>query len=196
MTHYYTDNQNLKSNRKKFNYSFNNESFIFTTDNGVFSKEDIDYGSYLLIKNICSLDNIKEFLDLGSGYGPIGIIYSRFHPESNITMVDINSRAIELSKLNSELNKTKTTVIKTDDIVSLNNKFDIVALNPPIRTGKDNIYNLYEKSYEVLNNNGSLYIVIQKKQGADSSYKKLKDLFKEVKLIDRSHGYHIYQAIK
>jgi len=196
MTHYYTDNSNLVSNKTQFNYSFNNENFIFTTDNGVFSKKDIDYGSYLLIQNIYSLNNIKEFLDLGSGYGPIGIIYKRFNPDTNVTMVDINSRAIELSILNSEINKTKTNVIKTDDILTLNNKFDVVALNPPIRTGKENIYSLYEKSYEVLNDNGSLYIVIQKKQGAQSSFNKLKDLFKEVKLIDRSHGYHIYQAIK
>jgi len=196
MTHYYTDNSNLVSNKTQFNYSFNNENFIFTTDNGVFSKKDIDYGSYLLIQNIYSLNNIKEFLDLGSGYGPIGIIYKRFNPDTNVTMVDINSRAIELSILNSEINKTKTNVIKTDDILTLNNKFDVVALNPPIRTGKENIYSLYEKSHEVLNDNGSLYIVIQKKQGAESSFNKLKDLFKEVKLIDRSHGYHIYQAIK
>ena len=100
MSHYYTDNNNLPSNRKIFDYYFDNEVFSFTTDNGVFSKDNVDYGSYVLLKTIYRLDLGKSLLDLGSGYGPIGIILKRFNPNVDIEMVDVNSRATELAKIN------------------------------------------------------------------------------------------------
>ena len=110
--------------------------------------------------------------------------------------VDVNSRAIELATLNSKINKTQISFYLTEDITTLKKVYDTVLLNPPIRTGKKVIYDLYEKSYKVLKENGSLYIVIRKKQGADSSFKKLQDIFKEVEVVAKAKGYEIIQAIK
>ena len=107
MAHYFTDNNDLKSNRKDFDYYFNNEVFRFTTDNGVFSKANVDYGSYILIKSIYKLNLGTSLLDLGSGYGPIGIILKRFNPNVDVEMVDVNSRATDLAKLNCKNNKTE-----------------------------------------------------------------------------------------
>lgn len=196
MNHYYTDNSELPSNRKSFDYYFNNEKFVFTTDNGVFSKDNVDYGSYLLIKNTYSRSLGKEVLDLGCGWGPVGIIIKRFNDDINITSVDINSRAIELTKYNASNNKTLIDVYKCLDILTLKKSFDSIILNPPIRAGKVVIYDLYDKSYKCLNDNGSLYIVIQRKQGANSSINKLNELFKQVTILDKSNGYLIIQAIK
>lgn len=196
MTHYYTDNAALSSDRKEFGYYFGDEFFKFTTDNGVFSKGSVDYGSYLLIKNVYKRSLGKTILDLGCGWGPVGIIMKRFHPDIDVVMVDVNSRAVELSSLNCAVNSTDNTVCLCEDILSLNYMFDSIILNPPIRAGKSVIYGLYEKSYLKLNDGGSLFIVIQKKQGAESSQKKLKELFKEVELLDRDGGYHIYRAVK
>ena len=191
MTHYYTDNNNLASNKREFDYYFDNEVFRFTTDNGVFSKKNIDYGSYILIKTIYKLNLGNSLLDLGSGYGPIGIILKRFNPNVEIEMVDVNSRATELAKLNCQSNKTDIKVHLCENILELNNNFDTITLNPPIRAGKKVIYDLYDKSKEKLNEGGHLYIVIRKAQGANSSISKLETLFNKVVVINKDSGYYI-----
>ena len=194
MNHYYTDNKDLDSNRKEFEYYFDNEVFRFTTDNGVFSKKSVDYGSYILVKSIYQKNLGSSLLDLGSGYGPIGIILKRFNPELEVEMVDVNSRAVELCKLNNSNNSTDIKVHLCDDIERLDHKFDTIVLNPPIRAGKAVIYSLYDKSKKMLNEHGHLYIVIRKAQGAASSIKKLETLFTTVRIIARDSGYLVIDS--
>lgn len=196
MAHYFTDNSDLRSNPKEFDYYFENENFKFTTDIGVFSKGEVDYGSYLLIKTVYRNLIGENCLDLGCGYGPIGIIIKRFNPGIDVDAVDVNSRATELTKINSSINKTKINVFLSDDITTLNRSYNTVLLNPPIRAGKKVIYDLYAKAKIVLKQNGHLYIVIRKKQGADSSFKELQDLFNQVNVVTKSKGYEIIEAIK
>ena len=196
MAHYFTDNKSLRSNPKEFVYCFDNEKFIFTTDFGVFSKGEVDFGSELLIKNVYKKQLGEVCLDLGCGYGPVGIIVKRFNPYINMDAVDVNSRATDLTKLNADINKTKVTVYLSEDIEALNKSYDTIMLNPPIRAGKKIIYDLYKKSHQVLNDGGSLYIVIRKKQGADTSFKELKDIFNQVEVVAKAKGYEIIQAIK
>lgn len=196
MSHYYTDNKELPSNKKQFTYYFDNEVFEFVTDNGVFSKKTLDYGSYLLIKNVYKSELGTNVLDLGCGWGPVGIILKRFNSNIDVSAVDVNSRAIELAKENSLLNKTETKTYLCEDIETLNIKFDSVIFNPPIRAGKKLIYSLYQKSFNVLNDNGKLVIVIQKKQGAQSSLDELKKIFNKVEILEKDSGYYIIQAIK
>ena len=191
MTHYYTDNSNLASNKREFDYYFDNEVFRFTTDNGVFSKGNVDYGSYILIKTIYKRNLGKSFLDLGSGYGPIGIIIKHFNPDVDVEMVDVNSRATELAVLNCKNNKTDIKVHLCENILELDHNFDTISLNPPIRAGKKVIYDLYDKSKEKLTDNGHLYIVIRKAQGAGSSISKLETLFNNVVVINKDGGYYV-----
>jgi len=195
MSHYYTDNKDLASNPCQFTYYFDNETFTFTTDNGVFSKKAVDYGSYLLIKTIYKLNLGTCILDLGCGWGPVGIILKRFNPILEVCLVDVNSRAIDLAKENAIINKTNLDTYLCEDINTLDKKFDSIILNPPIRAGKKVIYDLYEKSRMNLNVNGSLFIVIQKKQGAKSSIEKLESLFDDVKILDKDGGYYVIQGL-
>ena len=194
MNHYYTDNKDLSSDRKEFTYYFDNEVFRFTTDNGVFSKKGVDYGSYILVKSIYKKDLGSTLLDLGCGYGPIGIIIKRFNPDLEVEMVDVNSRAVKLCELNNSNNSTDIKVHLCDDISRLDHRFDTIVLNPPIRAGKTVIYTLYEKSKEMLNENGHFYIVIRKAQGAASSMKKLETLFTTVRTIERDGGYLVIDS--
>ena len=194
MNHYYTDSSTLDSDRKEFEFYFDNEVFRFTTDNGVFSKNNVDYGSYILVRSINSKDLGRSLLDLGSGYGPIGIILKRFHPDLDVEMVEVNPRAVELSILNNSNNHTDIKVHLCEDILELDHKFDTIVLNPPIRAGKQVIYSLYEKSTQMLNENGHLYIVIRKAHGAMSSKKKLETLFNEVVNIEKDSGYLVFDA--
>ena len=196
MSHYFTDNKDLDSNRQEFNYKFDNEEFVFTSDRGVFSKDGVDYGSYLLLKCVYQKPLGSKILDLGCGYGVIGIILSRYNPFSDIDLVDVNSRAIELAILNGKKNNVKIDVFQTDDIRSLNNIYSTITLNPPIRAGKVVMFSLYERAHECLEKGGKLYIVIQKKHGANSSYEKLKDLFDEVTILDKINGHGLIEAVK
>ena len=191
MTHYYTDNSDLLSNKREFDYYFDNEVFRFTTDNGVFSKGNVDYGSYILIKTIYKRNLGNSFLDLGSGYGPIGIIIKHFNTDIDVEMVDVNSRATDLAKLNCQNNNTDIKVHLCENILELEHNFDTISLNPPIRAGKKVIYDLYEKSRDKLNDNGHLYIVIRKAQGANSSISKLETLFNNVVVINKDSGYYV-----
>ena len=191
MNHYYTDNSDLSSERKEFTYYFDNEVFRFTTDNGVFSKSNVDYGTYILIRSIYRKDLGHSLLDLGSGYGPVGIILKRFHPELDTEMAEVNSRAVDLAVLNCALNQTDIRVHLCDDITLLDHKFDTIVLNPPIRAGKAVIYDLYEKSGAMLNEHGHFYIVIRKAQGAKSSMAKLETLFSNVTVIEKDSGYFV-----
>ena len=112
MSHYFTDNRDLDSSLSEFDYDFGDQKFKFKTDKGVFSKKGVDYGSYLLLKEIADLDLGNDVLDLGCGYGVIGIILKKLHPAQRICLVDVNSRAVDLAKVNSEINKVDIDVYK------------------------------------------------------------------------------------
>ena len=194
MNHYFTDNKDLASERKEFDFYFDNEVFHFITDNGVFSKDNVDFGSYVLINTIYRKDLGKTLLDLGSGYGPIGIILKRFNPQLDVEMAEVNPRAVELSILNCENNKTDIRVHLCEDITGLDHKFDTIVLNPPIRAGKAVIYDLYRKAGLMLNDGGHLYIVIRKAQGAGSSKKELETIFKTVNTVAARKGYLVIDS--
>ena len=189
MSHYFINDPDLVSNKRQIEYHFNNGLFCFVTDNGVFSKNEVDRGSNALISSVSDLD-------LGCGYGVIGIVMKKINPNADVDLVDINDRAVELSKINAKLNDVKVNIYNSEDITKLNKKYDSILLNPPIRAGKKVIYQLYRSSYDVLNKNGKLYIVIQKKHGSESSLKELKSLFKAVKIVSRKSGYQIIESIK
>ena len=107
MSHYFTDNSELAQNRKEISFRFLNTIYTFTTDNGVFCKDEVDFGTYVLLKALSKEKIGKRVLDLGCGYGPIGIITKCMNPDSSVVMVDVNPRAVELSKLNCKKNRTE-----------------------------------------------------------------------------------------
>lgn len=101
MKHYFTDNTDLKSEQSQFVFRYQKFDLLFTSDNGVFSKSMIDYGSRVLLDNI-EITNEKTLLDVGCGYGTFGICLNKVYSQLNVDMVDVNDRAIELAKLNAK----------------------------------------------------------------------------------------------
>lgn len=196
-SHYFLTDDSLKSNKKSIEYVFNSKKFNLVTDNGVFSKNKVDFGSDLLLKEFFKDNKLinAKVLDYGCGYGIIGVVIKYFNKLFDLYSVDINERAINLTKENFKNNGIDS--FKVYNISEFNeNNFDYILLNPPIRTGKDNIYSMYENSYNRLNKNGIFYIVIQTKQGAKSSEKKLKEIFGNVQCLAIEDGYRIYKSIK
>ena len=191
MSHYFT-NEKLDSNEIKTECIINNQKFIFTTDNGVFSKKGLDFGTRSLLENL-DISNIKgNVLDFGCGYGPIGIYISKIR-NICVDMIDINLRSIELAKKNALINNVKVNVFESNIYSNVNKKYDYIISNPPIRVGKQILYQILFEAKNHLNDNGELWIVINKDQGAKST---MKDLAKEynVELIDKNKGFYIIKA--
>lgn len=189
MSHYFENDKNLVSDIKPFNISVNGNSFTFNTDNGVFSKGELDFGTNLLIKNVLKLNITGDILDLGCGYGAIGIILGKIN-NCNVTMSDINKRALHLTKMNAKKNGISVNVVESDGYENIDDSFDYIISNPPIRVGKKKLYELLIESKKHLKENGELIIVVRKEQGALSLMKDMANYY-NVKLLDKDKGFMI-----
>lgn len=196
--HYYTKDPKVRSDRQTISSDLRGTDLRFTTDAGVFSKGGIDFGSRLLVESFVMPDVSGDVLDVGCGYGPIGLTIATLFPERQIQMVDVNERAIALSKENAERNHVENaTVYSSDGLLAVKDlDFAAILTNPPIRAGKDVVFLFYEKSYEKLRSSGELWVVIQKKQGAPSSMKHLEEIYGNVSVVAKRKGYYILKAIK
>ena len=197
MSHYYDENQYTKSNRKEISFRFWCLDYTFIVDNGVFSKERFDTGTKILLDAIKNIDIKDTILDLGCGYGVIGVILKKYYKDKTITMADINSRAIELSKDNALKNDVDVEVLQSNIYSSLNERFfDTIITNPPIRAGKKVIYQMFDEAYDHLNDEGKLVIVIRKNHGALSAKKHLEEIYQQVNILDKDKGFFVIEAIK
>ncbi|MFD1864769.1 class I SAM-dependent methyltransferase [Planococcus chinensis] len=196
--HYYSKNPQTKSNPREWTYTLRGEKFHFQTDAGVFSKGEIDFGSRLLIEAFEDSELSGPILDVGCGYGPIGMAIAKTFPHKEVHMVDVNTRALELARKNTEKNGVgNVRIYESDGLGSVEEEgFSSILTNPPIRAGKETIFRFYEEAYTKLEQGGSLWVVIQKKQGAPSTQEKLEELFGNCRTADKKKGYFIFEARK
>lgn len=193
MAHYFTNEENLKSEIEKVISEINGIPFYFYTDNGVFSKGELDFGTELLLKNFkYDNPNNKTLLDIGCGCGPIGIYAS--HLGFAVDMSDVNKRAIHLSKMSLKEQNLNANVFESDAYKNITNKYDYIVSNPPIRVGKEKLYEIVMNAKEHLKNGGSLWIVVRKQQGAESMLRDMKNAYKTVEVIAKKKGFFIIKA--
>ncbi|MFV0393655.1 MAG: class I SAM-dependent methyltransferase [Coprobacillaceae bacterium] len=197
MNHYYTNNSELESEPNTFTFKYKGEQISFTSDIGVFSKNMIDYGSRVMLDAIQINNNQNKVLDVGCGYGTFGISLKKVYPHIKVDMVDVNDRALLLCKNNVEQNHlSDINVFKSYIYEAITDKYDIILTNPPIRAGKEVVHKILEESYQYLNTNGELWVVIQKKQGAPSTKKKMQEVFNNVEIVKKDKGYYILKSKK
>ena len=198
MSHYFKDDPNLASNIKKISFEVNGITMNLLTDNGVFSKGRVDEGSLAFLKVILPLDLGNNILDLGCGYGTIGLTLAKAHEQARITLADVNPRAVALCERNAGLLNLspRVTILQSDIYEKIEGPYDSIVVNPPIRAGKKVTYRMYEEAKQYLIDGGSLYIVIRKAQGAESASKYIETIFGNVTLLKREKGYYIYRATK
>ena len=198
MSHYFQDDPNLVSNIKEITFEINGITMKLLTDNGVFSKNNVDEGSYAFLKVLLPLDLGNRILDLGCGYGTIGLTLATAHEEARITLADVNPRAVALCERNAGLLNLspRVTILQSDIYEKIEGPYDSIVVNPPIRAGKKVTYRMYEEAKQYLIDGGSLYIVIRKAQGAESASKYIETIFGNVTLLKREKGYYIYRATK
>ena len=204
MGHYFESEPTAASNRRIIKYRQYGMNFEFVTDTEVFSKSQVDFGTDLMLGSLIRdlkdrKVKVRSILDLGCGYGVVGCVLKSVFMASDVTSVDVNSRAVGLAKENSELNGTPLKNCMVSDCLSAidpDEKFDVVATNPPVRAGKQTVFRFYEEAYEHMNEGAAIYVVLQRKQGAPSSEKKLKELFGNCETMDIEAGYRVMRSIK
>ena len=193
MEHYFTNNPNVKSEFKNILYTYGDHKFTFISDNGVFSKNRLDIGSLSLIDAYLKNNNSSvEILDMGCGYGTIGIIISKI-TGSFVDMVDVNKRSLHLAEMNIKNNKVNAVAFYSDAYESISKKYDVIVCNPPIRAGKDKVLEMLREAKNYLKKDGTLWYVIRKDQGAKSITKILEEFYK-IENVDKNKGFYIFKA--
>lgn len=198
MEHYYSEKPMSKSEPHSFQIELLGLPLTFMTDGGVFSKRFLDFGTKLLIESF-QLPNVEgPLLDVGCGYGPIGVTLAKQAPDRRVVMVDINERAVYLAEKNCQINDIHNAIVLKSDLFDNvpNENYAAILSNPPIRAGKKVVFQLFQKAYEFLKEDGEFWCVIQKKQGAPSAEKELQAIFGNVDVINKKKGYFIFRSIK
>ncbi|MDO4671152.1 MAG: class I SAM-dependent methyltransferase [Aerococcus sp.] len=197
---YFDDNASLAHDRKTYETTLLDEKYRFITDSGVFSRERLDFGSVVLIKAAAKtpVPNMGPLLDLGCGYGPIGIVMAHQLPERTVEMVDVNGRALALARENAAANQVLNVNIHSSDGYSEVQATDYARIltNPPIRAGKQVVHRFITEARSHLAPGGDLLVVIQKKQGAPSARDKMQEVFGNVERIALEKGYWILRSVK
>lgn len=189
----YFDNEKLPSKMVKTECFVLGRKFIFNTDNGVFSKDGLDFGSRLLLETIPLEEVGGKVLDMGCGYGVFGIIINKL-TSCHVDMVDVNLRAIHLSQINIKENFCNDIdVFKSNTYENVNSKYTSIITNPPIRAGKKVVYDIVMNARDYLEKDGKLFIVIRKEQGAKSLIKDLESIY-TVRILDKKKGFYILEC--
>lgn len=196
MSHYFENDNNLKEDKKIINVDMFGKGFRFSTNSGVFSKDKVDYGKKLLLNNIVIHKKSGKLLDLGCGYGVLGVILGENYKNLDIDMVDVNERAVALANYNLKLNGVNGVNCYVSNIYEgVNSKYDYIVTNPPIRAGKDVLLQFLVGSYDYLVSDGQLWFVMRKDHGAKTMILRLQELF-DVQIVCRDKGFYIVKCVK
>ncbi len=199
MKHYWTENADLE-NLKSIDYYFGKDRYSLYTSDGVFSKNSVDFGSSLLLKTFVEDVDFADMavLDVGCGYGAMSIVIGNRIKSAHIHMVDISDRAIALVEMNIKEHalQDRLHAFKSDKYSEVSSVYDYIITNPPIRTGKANVHEIILGGINYLKESGSIYVVIQKKQGAKSAIKAMEEVYTKVDVIKRDKGYFIIKGQK
>ena len=193
MNQYFNNNEKLDSEIKEYFVKIKDINIYLYTDNGVFNKKGLDFGTRVLLENL-DISNKNSFLDVGCGCGPIGL-FLLLSGKENVDMVDVNNRAINLTKIGLKKNRVKANVYNSDIYSNVNGKYDMIITNPPIHAGKAKIYEIVRGSIEHLTDNGELWLVIRKDQGAKSLINDNNDIL-NFEILDKIKGFWIIKAKK
>lgn len=197
MSHYFTDNRELAKNRKDLSFRFSCFNLTFVSDNGVFCKDYIDEGSIVLLEVLNNNKLGNKILDVGCGYGTIGITLKKCFPNSHIDMVEINPRAMELAQLNAKNNNCDVRIFESDVYSNVKDcDYTDIVTNPPIRAGKKVIYKIFEEAYNHLSDGGNLWLVIRKNHGAQSAKRFIEGVFGNCEIVRKEKGYYILKTQK
>ena len=191
---YYTSAPTSAHKTAYVDTEYRGHALRFETDSGVFSRTELDRGTEVLLDSLPESVN-GRVLDMGCGWGVIGVAVGKHWPGTQITMADINQRACDLSRKNAQCNGVAATVMESDGYEKvLDNAYDLILQNPPIRAGKAVIYKMFADAARCLEAHGELWLVIRKQQGAPSAITYLRTLFEDVETVEKKSGFWIIRC--
>ena len=196
--HYYTANPDVQHALKNWDFELLGNNIKFTTDNGVFSKQTVDYGTRVMLNAFNETDiPTGKILDLGTGYGPVGIALALKYPTRIIDMVDVNNLALSLAATNAKNNKVQeqVNIFQSDVYENVIEQYAAILTNPPVRAGKSVVTSMLTAAIKHLLPNGTLTVVLQKKQGAPSAKKTMEETFGNCTIIAKDKGYYVLQSM-
>lgn len=189
----YFSNEDLKSNIQKYSVDILGNRYSFYTDNGVFSKDKLDFGTRVLLENLPIEKLHGDILDVGCGYGVIDIVLGKI-VDANFLGVDVNRRALHLAEMNKkENNLSNINFIESSCYENVTEKYDFIITNPPIRAGKKIVYEIVMGAKNYLKDDGSLFIVVRKEQGAKSMIRDLEEIYK-VEILNKVKGFFVIKC--
>jgi 16S rRNA (guanine1207-N2)-methyltransferase len=196
--HYYTADPQVGHETIEFTVTLRGITLKLQSDAGVFSKYRIDTGTKLLIESLRLDEGQRKILDLGCGYGAIGLVIASLLPRTTVFMSDVNRRAVQLARTNAALNRIDNVRIAEGSglMPFAGEQYDLIVTNPPIRTGKENIYGMIDQSAPALNPDGWFVAVVATKQGAKSYERKLTEVFQNVAEWEKGGGYRVVASQK
>jgi 16S rRNA (guanine1207-N2)-methyltransferase len=194
--HYYSKEQESPLRLQKIVVRAGGDIFDMTTASGIFSKDGLDQGTRLLIEMTQVKDKMKV-LDLGCGYGVLGIALLRKHKHVQLMFSDVNQRAVDLTKQNMEdlgLQGRSSRIVQSDRFENIPDSFDAILLNPPQAAGRAVCYALIEEAHDHLIEGGFLEIVARHVKGGAMLEKKMKEVFGNVTSFAKQGGFRIYSS--
>ena len=191
--HYFSASPASEHRYAEAEYVYRGEGLRFLTDAGVFSRGEVDFGTDVLLRALPE-ELSGRVLDLGCGWGAVGVSVGKKYPGCAVVMCDVNERALALAAKNAASTGVRSETALSDGLENVDGLFDYILTNPPIRAGKQVIYRLFAQSAGKLTENGALYIVIRKQQGAESAVKYLKTIFQQVDTVDKSGGFWVIRC--
>lgn len=191
MNQYFTNNQELKSEVRVIKYVYGSNCYEFFSDYGVFSKNKIDFGSITLLETyLKNKKDIHSFLDVGCGYGFIGIVLAKELKISGMG-IDVNLRALNLAIENAKVNQVSVSFKESNIYENVEGQFDLIITNPPIRAGKEIVLSILKDAKKHLTPVGEVWAVIRKDQGVKSIIKELLDTYR-VEVKEKNKGFYVF----
>ena len=192
--HYFSSKQTSKEKQRTVGLFINGKNLRFKTSSGMFSPRKVDNATVLLIEN---MRLGKRILDLGCGYGPIGIVAASLNPRSQVTMAEINERAVKLAMENAMMNHIPNAfVVRSDFFEKLGEeRYDTILMNPPMAIGLKRIFDLIGECKDHLKSKGTLQIVARHGKGGERVEGRMKEVFGNVEEIAKCGGFRVYMSI-
>jgi len=173
------------------------QDVTFHTDSAVFARAGIDRGTELLLEAL-DVGPCERILDLGCGYGAIGIVAARLSAGGHVILTDVNERAVALARENLEANRVTSAEVRIGNLYEpvAGLKFDHIVCNPPIRAGRGVVDRIIHEAPTYLADGGRLWLVARTKQGAEAIRERMARTFGASEVVHRGSGYKVMRATK
>jgi len=192
-SHYFTDDPNLPDDPRAFTYYYKDQVLRLQSNSGLFSHGHVDEATDILLKNMPPLQKDSSLLDLGCGCGVIGVALGKAY-DLQVTMADVNPRALACAKINCRANGLETEIVQSDCFENILDSFDTITLNPPIHAGKEITNRMFEEAAKHLNPGGGFYVVMLDKHGAAGAGARLAGIFEACATLYRKKGLRVLRC--